>query len=70
MATPKSNRKRPLSDRKLRELVFDRLADSDMEAKKAIEAMQMYLEWLKTGRIPGKPFVQVYENSDKEANSA
>ena len=62
MANPKSSRRRPLSDRKLRELVFDRLADSEMNPQTAIEAMQMHLEWIKTGRIPGQPLLRVVNN--------
>lgn len=40
-------------DRKLRELVFECLADSSHAPAEAIAQMQLYVDWIRGGRIPG-----------------
>lgn len=40
-------------DRKLRELVFQCLADSSHAPAEAIAQMQLYVDWIRAGRIPG-----------------
>lgn len=45
-----ARRKRP-SDRKLRSDVFYALAEATNEPRQAIEQMQLYVHWIKTGKV-------------------
>lgn len=40
-------------DRKLRELVFECLADSSHAPAEAIAQMQLYVDWIRAGHVPG-----------------
>ena len=51
--------KAKLSDRQLRAWIFERVADADIEAKVAIEHMQAYFDWVKFGKRPGPPKLEI-----------
>lgn len=56
-------------DRQLRKAVFDMLANSDHEPKIAIAQMDMYVQWIKTGVIPGVRILQVVSKSEQRAGT-
>lgn len=49
-----STRNRILNDRRLREKVFAQIAAPDAQARPTIADMDLYIVWLKTGKLPGK----------------
>jgi len=49
-----SPRKRKSSDRILRERVFGQIAAPDISARETIADMDLYIHWLKTGKVMPK----------------
>ena len=60
-------RRTKATDRKLRERVFDRLANPEIGGEIAVANMQMQFEWVKSGKVPGPPKLAVVGGKEASA---
>lgn len=57
-------RLRTVSDRRLRSWVFELLANSDLAPEASIASMEQHVQWIKTGRVPGRPAIRLVKSGE------